>query len=610
MTPDGTDAVRRQLDRVLASSGFVRNDRLSRFLRMIVERHLDGRDAELKESVIAVEVFGRKPDYDSKLDSIVRTEAARLRARLVEYYAGEGRSDPLLIEVPKGGYIPVLRTIETVSDTAPETVQITAPPLSPPSPSKGKRWLAIPILVTLALISTAGWWMHRGVSPIRIAVLPLDNLTRDPANDYFADGLTDELITNLSLIEGLTVRSAASSLTLKGKHSSAREAGAQLQADYILEGAALRSGQKLRVNVRLVRVRDDSPLWSQTYDREVTDVFAIQDEISRHIVNNLRLKLGNGRRRYEASVDAYDLYLRARSLAIQRGPVGLAQSIELLEKAIAGDPSFAPAYAVLAEAYSFRSSLSNTKRHEDDLAKMRSAAEKALELDPLLASAHSAMAVSLTRQGQWNQAERSFRRAIELDHNRSETYGNYAITLLVPLGRIDQALQELALEQDLDPLSPEPHGNLAFVLCSAGRYKEVLGHCARMAAENPLRKQFMARARMAEGNFSEAIRLLGNGSEAGNRFPPASFGWLGYAYARSGHRDEAISLAQSDGRPANQQALIYAGLGDKDRTLEALDRMAPEGPQRVGQYLTYPELSLVRGDPRVKAIRQKVGLPE
>src|SRR5262249_20129783 len=153
------------------------------------------------------------------------------------------------------------------------------------------------------------------------AVLPLENSNHDPANDYFADGLTDEIIRNLSIIDGLAVRSRISSVALKGKPRDA-QVGKQLEVDYILDGAILRVGQHLRINVELVRVHDDFPLWSGRYDRELTDVFAIQDEISLGVVNGLRLKLGGGRRRYETSVEAYDLYLRARSRTIRRGTAG------------------------------------------------------------------------------------------------------------------------------------------------------------------------------------------------------------------------------------------------------------------------------------------------
>src|SRR5262245_59306324 len=176
------EAVREQLERVLASPGFSRNERLSRFLQFVVERHLEGRDSELKESLIAVEVFGRNPGYDPKEDAIVRTEAMRLRERLGKYYAGEGRGDPVIIELPKGGYTPVFRQ-----------------PVAHPGLGNKRRIWFTAALVGLAAVLAAGWWWVRQRSePVVIAVLPLDNLSRDPGEDYFADGLTDEIIRNLS----------------------------------------------------------------------------------------------------------------------------------------------------------------------------------------------------------------------------------------------------------------------------------------------------------------------------------------------------------------------------------------------------------------------------
>ena len=399
--PDIGQAVREELERVLSSTEFARSERLSRFLRFVVERHLEGRESELKESTIAVEVFGRKPDYDPKQDSTVRTEASRLRARLSKYYAGEGSRDPLVIELPKGGYIPVFGLAEAVARNQ------ATPQGRPAACSPWQAWRP----VTAAAL---WWWIQHKNAPIPIAVLPLINLSQDPANDYFADGLTGEIIRNLSIIDGLAVRSQTSSFAFKGKPRNVREAGKQLAADYILEGSVLRAGQQLRINAQLVRVRDDFPLWSGRYDRELTDVFAIQDEISRGIVNSLRLKLGRGRRRYETSVEAYDLYLRARSFEMLPALSGIDRSLGPFEQAIAKDPSFAPAYAGLAAAHAARSGFDDPVDRASEMSKGWAAAEKAIQLDPLLAEAHDALGMMRARDAQWEQSEKSFRRAIEL----------------------------------------------------------------------------------------------------------------------------------------------------------------------------------------------------
>ncbi len=589
-------AARRQLDKVLSSPGFARNERLSRFLRFLVERHLEGRDQELKESLIAIEVFGRLPGYDSKQDPIVRTEASRLRARLSEYHLADGKGDSIIIDLPRGGYVPVLRQAVTEA-----------------SPAQGQRLTrALPIAVAaacvvVALIALGGWWWFHKNVPIPIAVLPLNNLSEDSAHDYFADGLTGEIIRSLSIIDGLAVRSQTSSFAFKGKPQNVREAGKQLEADYIVEGSVQRAGQQLRITAQLIRVSDDFPLWSGRYDRELTDVFAIEDEISRGIVNSLRLKLGGGRRRYETSAEAYDLYLQARALGIQRGLAGEERSVAPFEAAIAKDPSFAPAYAGLAAAHVARSGEGGFDV-ADEMAKMQTAAERAIQLDPLLGEAHGAMGIAYAREAQWAQSEKSFRHALELAPNDSVIYDNFALTLLMPLGRIQEAVQLLRKAEKNDPVAPRLHDILANALIAAGRYDEAAEQCMKLPADFPPRHTWLARARLGQGRVQEAIQILVDRIEQGANGPDIK-GFLGYAYGRAGRRDEAEKLAAADQRPY-AQALTFAGLGDKQRTLDALERMAILGPVRLGRDLTYPEFDLVRGDTRLKALRKKLGLPE
>ena len=371
----------------------------------------------------------------------------------------EGKTDALVIELPKGGYVPTFRRIEK----GPAAIPIRA------------LWLAAALGCIALIVATAAWWRFaHAVAPIPIAVLPLINLSQDPSNDYLADGLTDEIIRNLSIIDGLAVRSQTSSFMLKGTPRNIREAGKQLEADYILEGSVLRSGQQLRINAQLVRARDDFAVWSARYDRELSDVIAIQDEISRGIVNSLRLKLGRGRRRYEINSEVYDSYLHARALSVERGLRGQNDSIAPLEEVVAKDPSFAPAYADLAAAYAARSGefQFNISR---EMSKMRAAADKAIQLDPLLAQAHYALGMINARDAQWGQSEKSFRRAIELEPNRSDTRRDFALFFLLPLGKIEEALSQLRAAEKSDPLSSVVHYDLAYVLNSANRYDEAGG---------------------------------------------------------------------------------------------------------------------------------------
>ena len=333
----------------------------------------------------------------------------------------------------------------------------------------------------------------------------------------------------------------------------------------------------------------------------MTDVIAVQDEISRGIVNGLRLKLGQGRRRYETSAEAYDLYLRARALQIQHGQRGFDESIGPLEEATARDPSFAPAYASLAAAYALRSGESR-QDIPDQVRKMRSAVDQAVHLDPLLPEAYDALGMLYARDARWVESEKSFRRAIELDPNSPASHSAYALYLLWSLGRVEEALHQLRIVEKNDPLSPQTQFDLGWSLIPAGRYVEAAIYCNKLPADYQSRNMCLGRALLGQGKTEEAIRIFVRSDARAER------GFLGYAYARSGRRGEAEKLAID--LPAVQQAVIFAGLGDKDRTLEALGRVPRVGPVRMGSILSLPELGLLRGDPRLKALRKKMGLPE
>jgi len=592
--------VRRQLERILQNELFIRSDQLSRFLRFLVESRLEGRGCELKESVIGVEVFGRKPDYNPKHDPVVRTEARRLRARLTDYYNNGGKSDVLIVELPKGGYMPVFREAVAQSRALPEQIP------SAQRKSSMVRIVAASACLTAALAVWGSWRLEHRNAPIPIAVLPLINLSQDPTNEYFADGLTGEIIRDLSIIDGLAVRSQTSSFFYKGKPTNVRDAGKQLAADYILEGSVLRVGQRLRINAQLVRVRDDFPLWSGSYDRQLADIFAIQDEISRGIVNSLRLKLGRGQRRYQTSPEAYDLYLRARAPWVRNGWSVLSGTVDSFEAVIAKDPSFAPAYADLAAAHVMRS---GQFRFDiaSELPKMRAAARKAIELDPLLAEAQDALALAYSRDAQWEQAEKSFRRAIELDPNCAMYYGHFAMYLLLPLGRIEEAVRQLRLAEQADPLSYEVHFDASYVLFAAGRYNEASRHCDKLPPDARDKSWCLGRLRLEQGRIDESIQILESAFHR-DGFRDMVVGDLGLVYARAGRRQEAEKLASAGAVDPITRARIFAGLGDADRTFEALDRGTVAGPFRIGRAIVFPEFAFLRGDPRLKALRHKVGL--
>ena len=584
---------REELTRVLSSSTFARNERLSRFLRFLVERHLEGKDQEIKESLLGFEVFGRRPDYDPKVDSIVRTEAVRLRARLTEYYSGEGACNSSVIEIPKGGYVPRCRS------RTPGGNQAASP----------KRfWLMLSLTgVVVAVTAAGGRWMVSNKASVPIAVLPLANLSGDPGNDSFVDGLTDEIIRQASGVKGLTVRSRTSSFALKGKPRNIREAGNQLNVEFIVEGSVASNRSRIRITTDLVRVRDDVTVWVGTSERQIRDALAIQREISRGIVNALKLNFGHGPRSYDPK--AYDLYLRARSAENVRF-IGDDEVINLYEQAIAEDASIAPAYAGLATAYAFRSSLGSLDPHRaEKLDKMRAAAKRAVHLDPQLAEAQSALWTAYAHDGQWDLAERSFRHAIAIDRSLSITRFAFARFVLSPLGRMEEAVREAQAGADNDPLSSRAQYELAEVLLSVGRYDEAARDCAQLSQELVSANECLGRARLAQGRAADAIQVLA--SSATN-----NWGYLAYAYARGGRLQDAEALTAAaptrypNRRGPFQYALVFAGLRDTDRTVEQLRRMAAMGPVRLGFTLNSPEFSFLAGDPRITALRKQVGLPE
>jgi tetratricopeptide (TPR) repeat protein len=281
---------------------------------------------------------------------------------------------------------------------------------------------------------------------------------------------------------------------------------------------------------------------------------------------------------------------------------GVDKSVGLFEQAIAKDPSFAPAYARLSMARAMRSGDSPVNV-EEELAGMRAAAEKAIQLDPLLAEAHNALAMVYAREAQWERSEASFRRAIELDTHVWSARIDFVMYNLVPLGRMEEALRESRISERIDPSEPTVRFVSALLLTGARRYDDAARYCENLPDDYPMKINCLGRVRLGQGRVEEAIRIL-----AASRFPfdQAS---LGNAYARAGRRDEAEKLATLTGDPFFQ-ALIFAGLGDKDRTLNAVDRIVPLGPFRMGRALLFPELDLLRGDPRLKVLRRKAGLPD
>ena len=458
-------------------------------LIMLVEKK---GDLVPREAIID-RIWGKDVYFDSEAG--INTAIRKIRQTL-----NDDPENPRFVEtVPRRGYRMVVEIEDLGAAQGGVGVEEAGQAKSSAEASRQmtglKRRLFSPLNIAIAagvltVMAAGAWWLTRpAAGPYTIAVLPLKNLSPEPGTDYFSDGLTDEIIRNLSIIDGLEVKSRTSSFAFKDKPRDIHEVGAQLNTNLVVEGSVLRAGDKLRIDAQLVRVSDDSVLWSNRYDRELRDVFAIQDEISRSIVNELRLKLGGGQRRYNTNLEAYDLYLRAQSLTYDARPghnrEQLVQGIEMLEQVVAKDPGFAPAYAGIATSYADLSSTPRSISPDEIYAKMRAAAEKALQLDPLLAEAYASIGTVHSRDRAWGEAEQAFRRSIQLNPNLSKPRVEFAIDVLFPLGRLDDAVRELRKAVELDPLSIQTLDLLDFVLISLRRYDEVLDNCRRILTDQP-----------------------------------------------------------------------------------------------------------------------------
>ena len=476
----------------------------------------------------------------------------------------------------------------------------------------------------LALLAGVAGLNPTGVASVNptaqptIAVLPFENLSREPDSGYLVDGLSDEIIRNLQVVQGLhgQVRSRASSSGFKAKPRNLRDVGEQLGVNLVVEGSVLRSGNRLRVNVQLVQVAGDVRLWAEQFDGELKDIFAVQDRISRAIVETLRLTFGTGQRRYDLNIDTYLLYLKARAVLSKRGPQDAKAARDLFQQVFERDSGFAPAYAGFAEAYGLLSHQTlSPDAVEAALPFIQQAATKALELDPLLAEGHAAIGFVHAWRYDWDSAHKSFRRAIELNPSLTQTYLNYWTTTLLPLERLEEAEPLLQVAMRTDARSGIVHHESGFLRLVAGRFDEAIADYTRareLDADLPYVEQHLGRALTFAGKWSDALSLwelrkdpYGNGYW---KDQPGGQPWLAAAYVKAGRRADVQRMAETHNEPY-RLALIHAALGNKDRTFEELNRAAETIPHRVAELLVYPEMRLLRGDPRLPALRKTLRLP-
>ena len=454
-----------------------------------------------------------------------------------------------------------------------------------------------------------------------IAVLPFVNASPDRENEYLSDGITDELINALAKVDGLRVASRTSVFALKGKPQDVRAIGALLGAAWVLEGTLRRSGDRLRITAQLTSTEDGQLLWSERFDRTFADVFAIQDEIARTIVDTLRVApfaefAAPSPKRHTENITAYGLYLRGRYAWNTRTQEGITEAIRYFEQAIAEDPRYAPAYTGLADSYALQLDYRSVPVAEG-FALAKQYARKALELDETVAEAHASLAWSLfIYDWDWEGAGREFRRALELDPRYATAHQWYAFWLTAR-GRLDEALVEAHTALELDPASVSIRRSVGWVYYYARRYDQSRYHMARAVAMNPTAAEtyrVLGLLLAQQDQWNEAERVL----REGMTLPGAATyttAALGYVLARAGKRTEAEGLlAELEAQRRRDYvspvafATLYLGLDDHERALDWTERALEERRGWLAYLRMNPLLDPLRGQPRFEAMIEKLGL--
>ena len=575
-----------QVERMLASRLFTRSNRLCRFLRFSVEQTLAGKSGQLKEQIIGVEVFARKPDYDPRIDPIVRVEARRLRAKLKAYYNSPGRGDHIMIGLPKGAYLPFFKTrAATPQDSAA---------LAPVANGSGKK---------------------------SIVVLPFANLLQGTDDDYFSDGLTEELIHLLTRVPNLRVVAWATASQLRGRERDLAGIRQQLHVGTILRGSVRRTEDRVRVTAQLIDSESGDYLWSETYDRRLENVFAIQEEMARAIVQALQLKL-TAQNAAEAprrtpNLACYNLCLQGRFHANKRTSEGLHKSVERFEEAILADELCAEAYAGLADAYSLLADYGLMKPAEA-VPKARAAAERALELDPQSAEANVSLAfVRSLFEWRWEEAELLYRTAIAVNPGYSRARHWFGVDFLSLLGRCQDALSQVRVAHDLDPLSMIIREGLGYVYMLCGDHPRALAVYRELADMDPgfyKAHGSMGRVLALMGKYDLAIEALERARELGGDVP-SILSALGEVLARAGRRAEALGLlkelevlSQKRWVPASCFAILHLGLGDHSTALTCLEAATDAREMPVTALKVHPLYDPLRSEPRFERLLERIGL--
>jgi serine/threonine-protein kinase len=452
-----------------------------------------------------------------------------------------------------------------------------------------------------------------------IVVLPFANMSGDPDNEYFSDGVSEEITNALTRIAGLRVVSRTSAYSFRGKDASAREIGDRLGVEFVLEGSVRRAGERLRMSAKLARVSDDSLLWSETYERVLDDVFAVQDEVTRKIVETISRTLLRTPMtlpepvRAPSNLHAYDLYLLGRHHWNKRTEPGMRKALELFEQAVAIDPSYGPAFSGIADASAVLASWQFAEP-ADMYPKAVVAARRALDLDENLAEAHASLGfIHYQWDWDWDGAVRELHRAIELNPNLENAH-RWLSAFLAGIGRYEEALPIALKVPTLDPLSVLPHMNLGIIHLLSARYDSALAEFERVMQMDPgfLRAgNFAGVALSFLGRHDEAVAITQRTAAAGkehaiNILP------LGICLVRAGRIAEAREALDPimPALPAFYHASVHASLQEEAAMYDELERGIAAHDDWMYSIGTQPWFREYRDQPRFKALMRQLNLPE
>jgi TolB-like protein/DNA-binding winged helix-turn-helix (wHTH) protein/Tfp pilus assembly protein PilF len=494
------------------------------------------------------------------------------------------------------------------------------------------RWIMALGITAVSLatlfLSRERIWPRTDPAPkkIMLAVLPFENLSGDPQQDYFSSGLTEEMITQLGDLEPnrLGVIARTSAMQYKGAKKDTRQIGRELGVDYILEGSVRREGDRVRITAQLIQVKDQTHLWARDYDRNLRDILALQSDVAGAIAREIRLKLPSEERARLASPpalnpEAYELYLKGRYFWNKRTEDGFVKAIGYFQQATVLDPKYAQPYAGLADAYALLGSLPNLEiSRREAMPKAKAAALKALQLNDSLADAHTSLAfVEMQYEWDWPGSEKEFKRALELNPNYATAHQWYAVWLMSQ-GKKDAALEEERRAQEADPLSTIIKTDTAQLLVYAGRYDEAVQQAQRALEIDPgfqLAHIYLAEAYSAKQDYQAAISELQN-ALAISKGDVWATSAIARAYVLAGQRRKSEAIlrdmlhgAKNRENPVIELAIVYTALGENEQAFACLEK-AYQGRDGSLILLTVaPEFQSLHLDPRFDDLAGRVGLP-